>query len=147
MTREIKLFDGPFRWLSNFGTCVPFEYEGITYPTTEHFYQALKSLDPAIRKEVAALATPGKAKKAGKKLACRPDWEDVKDDVMKLALRLKFVEGTALAEKLLDTQDANLVEGNTWNDTYWGVNLSTGEGQNKLGKFLMERREELRSKV
>jgi ribA/ribD-fused uncharacterized protein len=147
MTQEIKRFDGDYRFLSNFGACVPFEHEGITYPTTEHFYQAMKSLATETRQKIADMKTPGETKKAGKKLAIRPDWESVKEDVMRLALKLKFVEGSDLAQDLLDTGDAKLIEGNTWGDTYWGVDLRTGVGQNRLGKLLMERREELKNKV
>lgn len=144
MSKEIKRFEGDYRFLSNFGECVPFEHDGITYPTSEHFYQAMKSNDRADHVRIAQMKTPGETKKAGKKLALRPDWDLVKDDVMRLALKLKFVEGGQLAQDLLDTGNSHLVEGNTWKDTYWGIDIRTGVGQNRLGKLLMERREQLR---
>ena len=79
-------------------------------------------------------------KKMGRSVSLRPDWEDIKDDVMLEGLYRKFTNDE-LAEWLLDTGDEELVEGNWWGDRYWGV--CNGIGQNKLGKLLMKVREEL----
>ena len=76
----------------------------------------------------------------GRSVSLRPDWEDIKDDVMLEGLYRKFTNDE-LAEWLLDTGDEELVEGNWWGDRYWGV--CNGIGQNKLGKLLMKVREEL----
>jgi predicted NAD-dependent protein-ADP-ribosyltransferase YbiA (DUF1768 family) len=61
---------------------------------------------------------------------------------MRFGLALKFSD-PVLREMLLDTGDAILEEGNMWNDTFWGIDLNTGKGQNHLGRLLMERRAEL----
>lgn len=132
-------FSGKYEFLSNFSPST-IAIEGIDYPTVEHAFQAHKSNDPDNRRAVAAQSTPGWAKKAGRALDLRPDWEDVKNDVMRTCLAQKFAEGTELARRLLETGDARLVEGNTWGDDYWGVPRG-GEGQNWLGRLLEERRE------
>ena len=93
--------------------------------------------------------SPGEAKSAGRRLKLRTDWEKVKDQVMEDLVRKKFSD-RGLARGLLETEDAELIEGNTWNDQTWGmVKDSDGKwhGQNRLGKILMKVREELRAKV
>ena len=73
----------------------------------------------------------------------RKDWEEVKDELMEEILRSKFAQHTELKEKLLATGDAVLIEGNSWNDRYWGVDIKSGAGKNHLGKILMKVREDL----
>lgn len=143
----ILAFDGPFRFLSNFHPCVVI-FEGINYPTTEHAYQAAKSLDWHDRNHIAALPTPGLAKRAGRRIEIRKDWEDVKLSVMEKILRTKFNsswkatdEQRTLAKKLRETGSRTLVEGNTWGDTFWGV--CNGKGENHLGRLLMNVRHSL----
>ena len=85
---------------------------------------------------------PLTAKRRGKKVPLRPDWEEVKDDLMYQVCKAKFTQHPDLQEMLLATGNQELQEGNTWGDTYWGV--CKGKGQNKLGKILMRIREELR---
>ena len=80
--------------------------------------------------------TPIEAKKMGRTLSLRSDWEDVKDEVMMGVLFEKFKD-PELAAKLLATGEAELEETNHWGDKYWGVDSETGEGRNKLGKILM----------
>lgn len=139
--RTIAAFNGEFRWLSNFWpvsiTCT----DGITYPSSEHAYMASKTLDMSIRREVATLKTPGDAKRFGRKIKLRADWEEVKRNEMLSVLRLKFRD-PSLRIKLINTGDAQLIEGNTWGDTYWGV--CNGQGQNVLGQLLMLVRSELK---
>lgn len=139
----IDSFDGEFAFLSNF-------YEqpnlitdemNIAYFTVEHYFQAAKTLDKNLRKRMSILDTPGKVKRAGRNLDLRPDWEKVKIDVMRRALIKKFSD-PLMKEKLLETGDAKLVEGNWWGDTFWGV--CNGVGENHLGKLLMEIRESLK---
>lgn len=137
---KVSQFTGEYRWLSNFWNATIY-YDGVHYPSVEHAYQAAKSPNITIRRHVAALSKPGDAKRYGRKIPLRDDWEDVKADVMLDLLRLKF-SYTDLREKLLNTGDAELVEGNYWNDTYWGV--CRGKGENVLGKLLMRVREECR---
>lgn len=139
---SIDRFMGEYRWLSNFQTA-KIEYDGILYPTTEHAYQAHKSLDLEVRKAISYLSSPGEAKRIGNVITIRSDWELVKLDIMLDVTRLKY-ETKWLRDKLLETGNAELIEGNTWKDTFWGV--CRGKGENHLGKILMKVREEIRSK-
>ena len=138
---KVDCFDGKYAFLSNFSPS-PIVFDCVTYPTVEHFFQALKSLNRDERRSIAAAASPGKAKRMGRQVKLREDWEDIKLDVMREGLRLKFKD-PKLKAKLLATGDAYLEEGNTWHDTYWGV--CNGIGQNHLGLLLMEIREELQN--
>jgi N-glycosidase YbiA len=120
---------------------------GIEYPTLEHYFQAAKTLDPAERRTVAALATPGRAKRAGRTLTLRPDWESVKRDVMLAGLKQKFTPGSEHAHNLLATGDEPITELNYWHDRYWGICAcpTCGEtGENHLGRLLERVRTELR---
>lgn len=140
---EIKGFETPeFRWLSNFYPCT-ITYEGITYPSSEHAYQAAKSEYTGDRLAVARCSTPGQAKRMGRKIKIRSDWDKVKRGVMKDILRIKF-SLPGLQKCLLATGNAYLEETNHWGDTYWGVYRDVG--LNQLGEILMEIREELRNK-
>ena len=138
----INCFDGKYAFLSNFYES-PITYDGITYPTNEHFFQAMKTLDIDEKKKIAAASTPGQSKRLGRAVTLRSDWEAVKSYYMEIGLRLKF-QNPDLAEKLIATGDEELVEGNTWGDRIWGV--CNGEGENRLGKLLMKIREEIKSK-
>lgn len=144
----IKFFEGKYAFLSNFYES-PFEYEGVVYPTNEHFFQAMKTLDLEERKKIAAAKTPRKAKRLGRKVSLRPDWEEVKVGVMSLGLSLKFAI-PELREALLATGDAELEEGNTWHDNIWGVcccNECRCKGKNLLGNLLMTRRAIIRGEL
>jgi len=125
--------------LDNFYPAVV-EYEGITYPTTEHAYAASKTLDRETREYIARLPYPHQAKAAGRQLKLRDDWEVAKFKVMEDVLRLKFAQ-EPFKSQLKATGDAHIEEGNTWDDTIWGV--VDGEGENHLGKILMKIRAEL----
>ena len=138
-------FNGEHRFLSNFEPSAITMADRITYPTVEHAYQAAKATSLAARERIAALATPGGAKRAGRALVLRDDWERVKDAVMLACLRAKFGQHPELAAKLLATGDRELIEANTWGDRVWGVDYRTGAGENRLGIALMAVRTELRS--
>ena len=92
------------------------------------------------------METPGKAKRAGKYLQLRFDWNDVKLSIMEDLVREKFINNWELSEKLLNTKDAELIEGNCWGDTFWGMDLRHNPpiGGNHLGKILMKVRDELK---
>lgn len=107
----------------------------------EHAYQAAKTLDFADQEEIRATLTPGKAKRLGQDVLLRPDWEQIKLEVMYRLLVLKFADPN-LSRWLLATGDAILEEGNSWGDTYWGV--CNGHGSNWLGVLLMLVRGEIR---
>lgn len=139
----IDSFTGDYRFLSNFHFA-RMNYMGLWWPTSEHPYQALKTINRPDRQYIASLPTPGMAKRAGRKLTIRPDWEQVKLVAMLGVVRAKFEQHPELADLLCETGDVELVEGNTWGDTYWGV--CDGVGQNQLGKTLMLVRKELQCK-
>lgn len=138
---RIDSFQGKYRFLSNFWPAVV-EYEGITYPSVEHAYQASKTMDMGERRRIAEIVEPGDAKRAGRAAKQRPDWKEVKLRVMEDCVRYKFTHHDELRDKLLATDDAELIEGNTWNDRFWGV--CNGQGENHLGKILMKVRAEIR---
>jgi ribA/ribD-fused uncharacterized protein len=137
----IEHFNGEYGFLSNFYTA-EVVYEGIEYKSVEHAYQAAKSLDPAERNEVAMASTAGIAKKLGKHVTKRDDWDEIKLAVMFDLVMQKFKNHADLREKLIATGDQELVEGNWWGDRFWGVCKGTGE--NHLGKILMRVREEVK---
>lgn len=135
----INSFDGKYYFLSNFYPHPIIEDE-IVYPTNEHYFQAMKSLIPEERRKIAACRTPGDAKRLGRRIALRSDWEQIKLGIMENALRLKFKD-PKLSDMLKATGNKKLVEGNRWNDTYWGV--CRGVGKNHLGRLLMKVRSDL----
>ena len=136
----IKEFRGKHLFLSNFyGVAV--SYNGLKFMSSEAAFQAQKC--PSMAKSFTRLG-PNKAKALGRNVQLREDWEDVKDDIMYDVIKAKFTQNEYIKKQLLDTGDEELVEGNTWNDTYWGVDIRTGKGKNKLGKLLMKLRTELR---
>ena len=136
---KIDSFSGPWGFLSNFAPCEVLLDDGVTYPSVEHAYQAAKTLDLGKRLNfVLTGITPSMAKQMGKKLKLRPDWEEVKVGIMRDLLMQKF-NPSILRRKLLSTFQAELIEGNWWNDTFWGV--CNGVGENWLGKLLMEVRQ------
>jgi ribA/ribD-fused uncharacterized protein len=128
----IKSFSGDYRFLSNFYP-VEVVLDGVTYPTVENAYQAAKTLDLEKRQDFLGL-TPGAAKRLGQRLGIRPDWDDVKLSVMTRLNEQKYMQPD-LRKKLCDTYPQDIVEGNTWGDTFWGV--CDGKGSNHLGKILM----------
>lgn len=136
----IKEFRGKYFFLSNYYTC-NVKIEGISYTNTESAFQSMKTNNMNIRKSFSTL-NPSKAKSKGRKVQLREDWEDVKDDIMYKVVSEKFKQNNDLRLKLISTGDEELIEGNDWNDTYWGV--SHGKGRNMLGKILMKVRDELK---
>lgn len=136
----IDSFREEFAFLSNFAKGVVF-YDGDSYPTLEHAYQAAKTLDKDARREVAKCKTPGQAKRLGKLVKLRDNWHEHSLLVMEVLLKQKFAQ-EPFRQQLLDTGDAKLIEGNNWGDRFWGV--CRGKGQNHLGRLLMKVRQELR---
>lgn len=141
----IEQFQGKYRWLSNFS---PLEssiiFGDISYITAEHFYVAMKTTDIAQRFAISITKNPGEVKRMGSQLILRPGWDRIRDDIMRCAIELKFSEkNPTLKQRLIDTGDVHIQEGNMWNDKYWGVCLKTGEGKNILGEIIMNRRDEL----
>lgn len=146
-TPVIGEFKGEYAFLSNFYPA-SFVYNNFYWPNSEAAYQAMKSLDPAVHSTFASYSNPGQAKRAGKTVEMRPDWDSVKRDIMLDIVYLKFKQNPELQAKLLATGTARLEEGNVWKDTYWGVCPPySGKGENQLGKILMTVRTLLRTQV
>jgi len=135
----IKEFRGEYKWLSNF-ELVDIEYNGIVYPSTEHAYMSAKN-DSITWKNFCCHkgSSCSDVKKAGRDITLREDWEDVKLHVMNEVCRTKFFK-EPYRTKLLATGNQNLVEGNTWGDKFWGVDIrhTPNEGENHLGRIIMD---------
>ncbi len=117
------------------------------WKTSEHYFQAQKFAGTEHEEELRRAASPMQVAKMGRsrQRPLRKDWEAVKDDIMREALRAKFTQNKELKKILLDTGDARLVE-HTANDNYWGDG-GDGSGKNMLGRLLMELREELKNET
>lgn len=140
----ISSFTGKHSFLSNFYPC-KIQFEDILYPSSEHAYVAAKTNDLSLRKEIAEVPTAGKVKRIGRKLELREDWDTIKLITMHKILENKFDPSRTdipLHVWLLETAPHELVEGNTWGDTYWGQ-CPVGNGQNNLGKLLMSIRDDV----
>lgn len=135
----INRFSGQYNFLSNMHPCIVKIGDEI-YPSAEHAFQAMKCLDKNDRLAMSVCRSPEEAKKAGRLVNLRPDWEKVKLEVMYNIVKAKF-NNESLRIKLKGTGDEELVEGNTWGDKFWGV--CNGQGRNELGKILMRVREEI----
>lgn len=145
MSQAINEFKGQYRFLSNFYmvTCY---YESEPYRSSEHAYMAAKTEDLKLREQIAVCPTPAEAKKMGRSIQLRAGWDQMKYAVMLDILRSKF-SGHAMQALLLGTGDAELIEGNWWGDKIWGVCLKTNQGQNLLGKALMQVRAEIKTRL
>ena len=144
----IESLRGEYRWLSNFYPCT-INYNGETFPSTEHAYQADKTEDPLWRESIRIAPTPYISKQKGMKAPLRSNWDEIKDSIMLDVLRIKFQDLT-LRDKLLDTYPKYIIEGNTWHDNHFGVCLledcdrcKDKKGLNMLGKLLMQIRQEI----
>lgn len=131
-------FRGPYKWLSNFEECIVM-FEGQLYPSSEHAFQAAKLISHPDR--MPFMCGGGlscrEAKNYGNKIALRPGWNEMRSWVMYTILLDKFTRNAyTLGKKLIATGNAELIEGNPWGDTYWGV--CNGVGENRLGNILME---------
>lgn len=138
--RRITSFHGEYFFLSNFYAS-PVIYDLEVYPTAEHAFQAAKTHSLKERKQIALCLSPGMAKRKGQEVILRLDWDLVKLQIMRDIVQFKFSHHIPLRDKLLKTGNAELVEGNSWGDTFWGV--SNGVGHNYLGEILMRVRKDL----
>lgn len=147
MSRWIK------NWFSNFVPFdVPFVYDGITYLTPENFYQAMKISREtkdfqAIRQRIASVG-PGASKKLVRQYPFDDDWWKTREnEVMLTALRHKFKADTQQGQRLLETGDTKIIELTNWHDNKWGDCVCTRcqnkPGENRLGKMLMQIRDEI----
>lgn len=156
---KIIKFDGDERWLSNMVTTQPFEYEGIVYHSTENAYQASKCIDESEKIYISQLTSYDSKKyhkniirKIGinvyKNKVLNPSFEQRKIDIMYDVNCLKYKQHK-YKTLLLSTGNMDIIEGNTWNDQFWGMSLDNDfniiKGHNNLGKVLMRIRTELLS--
>lgn len=144
VSTPITAFRGRWTRLGNYSSCVVF-YHGHAYQSVEHAYQAQKSTSLSIQKIIRDCATPAIAKRVARQQELRPDWEKVKLGIMRELLVEKFVQEPERSI-LISTEDATLIEGNWWNDQFWGE-CPLGTGQNWLGRLLMDIRPLLRMHV
>jgi ribA/ribD-fused uncharacterized protein len=144
--------DGPWDFrFSNFAPVLIQDDYGIVYPSVEHAYQAQKTVDLTLRREIANLVKPGDAKRRGAALPLRPNWEGVKLAIMLHCLTQKFrardLQTTQYAQRLIETGTTPLCETNHWHDDYWGHCICSEhamlQGANWLGRLLMLRRSQL----
>lgn len=137
----IRSFREEYRFLSNFWNA-PVEYRGLRYLNNEAAFQAQKCMSEEEKLQFTTLP-PNKAKRLGRQVQLRPDWESVKVGIMEEIVWAKFTQNEDLKQLLLATGDMALEEGNTWHDVFWGVDEATREGRNHLGRILMRVRERL----
>lgn len=140
--KKIDSFRDEYYFLSNFYEA-PITYNGITYQNNEAAFQAQKCTKREDQLLFSKL-NPSEAKKLGRQVSLRPDWESVKINIMQEIVFAKFSQNPTLAEKLINTGTAYLEEGNTWGDRIWGT--VNGQGANNLGLILMEIREKIKQK-
>ena len=126
-------------FLSNFYE-TPVVYEGIRYRNAEAAFQSAKLADKKERLQFQKL-TGAQAKALGKTVKLRDDWDDIKLSVMYDVVDAKFANNESLRTSLIWTGTQDIVEGNNWGDTYWGV--CRGKGENHLGKILMAIRKDI----
>lgn len=137
----VHCFREEYRFLSNFWDA-PVTYKGLTYQNAEAAFQAQKCTDEAEKLQFTTLRA-NEAKQLGERVQRRPDWEKVRLAIMENIVRAKFTQNEDLKQKLLATGELALEAGNTWGDTFWGVDAKTREGRNHLGRILMRVRKEL----
>lgn len=144
---EIRNFKNEYAFLSNF-YITNIIYDSISYTNTEAAFQAQKTFSMDCRKQFTNLM-PNEAKRLGRTIKLRSDWESVKVNIMYEIIKAKFMQNPELSQKLIKTGDSILIEGNDWGDRFWGVCPLNGiigiDGQNNLGKILMVVREELKN--
>lgn len=140
---DILTFTTPeHRWLSNM-TYVNIQYDGVIYPSTENFYQAMKYKEKTVRKHISKLR-PHEAKKFSKENSMTSQvFEEKKLQIMEYAQKQKYSQ-EPFKSKLLATGDVLLEEGNWWGDKFWGVDIKTRQGENHLGKIIMKIRDQLK---
>ena len=146
----INSFDKEYAFLSNFYPSLIGIHEEngplMLYTTVEHAFQAGKTTDLAIKRQIGLQPTPGKAKRLGRIITLRSDWEEIKIKRMEECVHDKF-QIPFLQEKLLATGNQELVEGNFWHDNFWGdcqcEKCQHIVGQNHLGKILMAERKRI----
>lgn len=133
-------FRSEYAFLSNMYPATVKMRDGIIYSCAEAAFQAQKTYDISVRREFAKMSG-AEAKKFGRQVELRENWDSLRVLVMYCVVYRKFEQNRDLLGKLLQTGNTELVEENTWGDTFWGV--CDGKGENHLGKILMQVRTDL----
>lgn len=136
IVEKIDHFDGDYRFLSNFDEH-PIAYGYFIFGSNEALFQSRKAKTLLDQEKFVGIH-PSSSKRLGRKIKLREDWVNIKDAIMFETCRAKFAQNPELLEKLIATGDKELIEGNTWDDQYWGV--CNGIGKNQLGLILMDLR-------
>ena len=131
------IFIDKYNFLSNF-SLHPIVIDGVEYKTSEHYFQAMKTVILSERQEVIECARPGQAKSKGRNVTMRDGWDYIKDGIMYIGLKTKFDQHPELISQLLAV-DEEIVEDNNWGDRYWGK--VDGMGLNILGELLASLRD------
>lgn len=139
--KMIVKFRGKYFFLSNFYPATVC-YDGLLYNSSEAAYQAQKA--PEGERKAFQGISAKEAKALGETYCLPEEWAEQRVYIMRRIVEAKFCQNADLMKQLLETRDVLLVEGNDWQDTFWGVDIETGQGENHLGKILMEVREKLR---
>lgn len=135
MAKVIDSFRGEYECFRN-PWSVPIYYEGVWFPSTEHAFHAAKTEDIELRKSLVTMSWRN-ARSRGRAFTLRPGWEEgIKNQVMEEVNWYKYTHDEFCRSKLLSTRGMELIEGNWWGDTYWGV--CDGVGENHLGRILMQ---------
>lgn len=142
MLKAITRFRGKNHFLSNFSR-YPVTLERKKYPTVEHAFQAMKSLNPKVQEKIRKQETPLDAKRLGNSIKLRDGWDKMRTGVMFDLVYLKFTQNEEARKLLIGTGKDYIIEGNRHHDDYWGVCLCSEcqlkpVGQNRLGLILME---------
>ncbi len=135
MNEPIKEFKDEYYCFSNFYIRSIFIL-GAIYPSNEHAYHAFKTLDQNEREDIRTTKEPIDAKRKGRLVKLRDDWYNIDRDVMMYVNLTKYMAHHDLRRRLVATDGRELIEGNWWKDTYWGV--CNGIGENHHGKGLMK---------
>ena len=140
----INIFRGEYNWLSNFYDCTV-TYDGCEFKSVEHAYLYAKSPKDPDWLRYCLKETASIVKRKSKSIDIRGDWDDVKLDIMYDLLIQKFNQ-EPFKTKLIETGEQNIIEGNSWGDEYWGVNLSVqpNYGENHLGRIIMKIRKKIK---
>lgn len=143
LRNAISSFTGNYAFLSNFYPA-PVTYMGQTYANSEAAFQAQKTCCAKEQQQfsIFRLHNPAEAKKRGRKLNLRPDWNKIKIPLMYEICICKFMQNPELRDALIATGNRLLIEDNTWGDYFWGT--VNGQGENQLGLILMDVREKLK---
>ncbi|GAB3522673.1 GTP cyclohydrolase II [Photobacterium alginatilyticum] len=142
MVDEIQFYEPTesHGFLSNFASS-PITLSDIVWPTSEHYYQAQKFVEPEIQQQILKAETPDQAFSLSRQYAdkVKEDWMDVRTAVMRFIVFEKFRQNPRLAHLLVSTGDSVIKE-HSHKDDFWGDG-GDGSGRNELGKILMDVRE------